>query len=269
MSNSLKKIIGVSGATGFVGKNLREYFDQNNTPHIQITRTIFQRKKIPLLPKCFCLVHLIGIGSESGGKNFQEVNIDLTKKAVDICKQSKIKKIIYFSGLGVSKDSKSNYFISKFGSEQIIINSGLDYTIFRPSYIIGKDDYFTLNILKQIRQKRIIIPGSGKYIIQPISIHDVCYVVNLASYSRNFSKKIIDLVGPEKISFIQFAKNSALRFNSKIEKISIKKSFVNALANKKFPYGVEDLNILLGNFEGNFERLRRISKIEFTKIKSI
>ena len=102
MNDSLKKIIGVSGATGFVGKNLREYFDQNNTPHIQITRTIFQRKKIPLLPKCFCLVHLIGIGSESGGKNFQEVNIDLTKKAVDICKQSKIKKIIYFSGLGVS-----------------------------------------------------------------------------------------------------------------------------------------------------------------------
>ena len=93
--------------------------------------------------------------------------------------------------------------------------------------------------------------------------------MNLASQSRNFSKKIIDLVGPEKISFIQFAKNSALRFNSKIEKISIKKSFVNALANKKFPYGVEDLNILLGNFEGNFERLRRISKIEFTKIKSI
>ena len=111
MSDSLKKIIGVSGATGFVGKNLREYFDQNNTPHIQITRTTFQRKKIPLLPKCFCLVHLIGIGSESGGKNFQEVNIDLTKKAIDICKQSKIKKIIYFSGLGVSKDSKSNYFI--------------------------------------------------------------------------------------------------------------------------------------------------------------
>jgi len=28
-------------------------------------------------------------------------------------------------------------------------------------------------------------------------------------------------------------------------------------------------NILLGNFEGNFEKLGRISKIEFTKIKSI
>ena len=83
MSDSLKKIIGISGATGFVGKNLREYFDQNNTPHIQITRTIFQRKKIPLLPNCFCLVHLIGIGAESGGKNFQEVNIDISFQNLD------------------------------------------------------------------------------------------------------------------------------------------------------------------------------------------
>jgi len=29
------------------------------------------------------------------------------------------------------------------------------------------------------------------------------------------------------------------------------------------------LNILLGNFVGNFERLRMISNIKFTKIKSI
>ena len=269
MSDSLKKIIGISGATGFVGKNLREYFDQNNTPHIQITRTIFQRKKIPLLPKCFCLVHLIGIGAESVGKNFQEVNIDLTKKAVDICKQSKIKKIIYFSGLGVSKDSKSNYFISKFGSEQIIINSGLDYTIFRPSYIIGKDDYLTRNFKKQIQKKEIIIPGTGNYIIQPISINDVCSVVHLATHSKSFSKKIIDLVGPEKILFKQFVKNSIGNQNTTIKKIPLKKSLIHVLSDKKFPYGNEDLNILFGNFEGNHEKLRKISKIEFTKVTSV
>ena len=214
MSDSLKKTIGISGATGFVGKNLREYFDQNNKSYIQITRTTFQRKKIPLLPKCFCLVHLIGIGTESVGKNFQEVNIELTKKAVDICKQSKIKKIIYLSGLGVSKESKSDYFISKFKSEQIIVDSGLDYTIFRPSYIIGKDDFLTKNIQNQIKEKKVCVPGTGEYIIQPISINDVCMVIHHALKSKFFSKKIIDLVGPEKITFRQFLKNSISNSNT-------------------------------------------------------
>ena len=269
MGRSLKQYVAISGGTGFVGKNLLKFLTQKKLKYIPVLRSDFKKGKLPLLSKCFCFVHLVGTGNETKDESFEQVNVELTRKAIEICKKSRIKKIIYFSGLGVSSKSTSNYFISKFKAERLIIKSGLDYTIFRPSYIIGKDDYLTRNFKKQIRKKKILIPGSGKYIIQPISIQDVCYVVNLASQSRNFSKKIIDLVGPEKISFIQFAKNSALRFNSKIEKISIKKSFVNALINKKFPYGVEDLNILLGNFEGNFEKLGRISKIEFTKIKSI
>ena len=97
-----------------------------------------------------------------------------------------IKSIFYFSGLGVSKNSTSRYFISKFKAEQIIINSGLNYTIFRPSYIIGKDDYLTKNVQKQIRKNKIVIPGSGKYIIQPIFINDVCKIVYLAIKSKKF-----------------------------------------------------------------------------------
>ena len=269
MGKILKDKIAISGTTGFVGKNLKNFFIQNNVKYKTISRLAFQKNKLLLISDCSCFVHLVGIGIETEKKSFEQVNVELTKKIIDICKKSKIKKIIYFSGLGVSSKSTSDYFVSKFKAEQLIIKSGLDYTIFRPSYIIGKDDYLTRNFKKQIRKKKILIPGSGKYNIQPISIQDVCYIVNLASQSRNFSKKIIDLVGPEKISFIQFAKNSALHFNSKIEKIPIKKSFASALTEKKFPYGIEDLNILLGNFEGNFERLRKISKIEFIKIKSI
>ena len=269
MRKILKDKIAISGTTGFVGKNLENFFTQNNVKYKTISRLEFRKNKLSLISDCNCFVHLVGIGIETEKESFEEVNVELTKNIVDVCKKSKIKKIIYFSGLGVSSKSTSDYFISKFKAERLIIKSGLDYTIFRPSYIIGKDDYLTRNFKKQIRKKKILIPGSGKYIIQPISIQDVCYIVNLASQSRNFSKKIIDLVGPEKISFIQFAKNSALRFNSKIEKISIKKSFDSALSEKKFPYGIEDLNILLGNFHGNYKKLKIISKMEFSRIKSI
>ena len=269
MSKLLKDRIAITGSTGFVGKNLIKFFDKTNRNYIPIKKTSFQRKNIPLFTKCSSMIHLIGTGDETREKSFQEANIDLTKKVIDICKKSKIKKIVYLSGLGVSKNSTSNYFISKSKAEQLIVRSGLDYTIFRPSYIIGKDDYLTKNIKRQLRKKKILIPGSGRYIIQPISINDVCKILHLALKSKKFSKKIIDLVGPEKITFARFLKNSSSKFDVSIEKISAKNAYLSALNNRRSVYGTEDLNILLGNFQGNYEKLRKLSGIKFTKIDKI
>ena len=72
--------------------------------------------------------------------------------------------------------------------EQLIKKSGLHYTIFRPSYILGVDDYLTKNISKQILKKQVLIPGSGNFVLQPISIDDVCLCINIALYSYKVFK---------------------------------------------------------------------------------
>ena len=91
MAEFIKDKIAISGATGFVGKNLTKYLDQNNQKCVSITRTTLQRRKLPSLSRCFSLVNLVGTGTETAEKSFQEANIDLTKKVIDICKKSKIK----------------------------------------------------------------------------------------------------------------------------------------------------------------------------------
>ena len=164
----------VSGAKGFVGKNLRKFLSKNKITSIPLSRNNFKKNQFPSLKNASHFVHLAGIGSESIDQDsFVKVNIELTKTVINLCKKNNIKNIIYFSGLGVSKNSRSSYFISKFNAEQLIKNSGLRYTIFRPSYILGNDDYLTKNISKQIQQKQVLVPGSGKFLLQPISIDDV------------------------------------------------------------------------------------------------
>ena len=234
MGKPLKQYVAISGSTGFVGKNLLKFLIQKKLKCIPVLRSDLQEGELPP-SKCSCFIHLVGTGNETEDESFEKVNVEITRKAIDICKKSKIKKIIYFSGLGVSSKSTSKYFISKFKAERLIIKSGLDYTIFRPSYIIGNDDYLTRNLKKQIKKKKIVIPGTGNYIIQPISIKDTCNVVHLAINSINFSKKIIDLVGPEKITFKQFLKNSTNNSNIEIEKIPSKKSIVCLLYTSPSP----------------------------------
>ena len=147
--------IVISGAKGFVGKNLQKFLSVNEISSIPISRQNFKNNKFPSLKNASHFVHLAGVGSESVNQDsFVQVNIELTKTVINLCKKNNIKNIIYFSGLGVSKNSRSSYFISKFNAEQLIKNSGLQYTIFRPSYILGNDDYLTKNISKQLVKKQ-------------------------------------------------------------------------------------------------------------------
>ena len=216
----------VSGAKGFVGKNLRKFLSKNKIPSISISRNHFKKNQFPSLKNASHFVHLAGIGSESiDHDSFVKVNIKLTNTVINLCKKNKIKNIIYFSGLGVSKNSRSSYFTSKFNAEQLIKKSGLQYTIFRPSYILGIDDYLTKNISKQILKKQVLIPGSGNFILQPISIDDVCLCIKTALYSSKFLNKTIDLVGPKKLLFQKLIKKS-VSSKIKIKKIELKILFI-------------------------------------------
>ena len=259
----------VSGAKGFVGKNLRKFLSKNKIISIPLSRNNFKKNQFPSLKNASHFVHLAGIGSESIDQDsFAKVNIELTKTVINLCKKNNVENIIYFSGLGVSKNSRSSYFISKFNAEQLIKKSGLHYTIFRPSYILGVDDYLTKNISKQILKKQVLIPGSGKFILQPISIDDVCLCINNTLHSSKFSNKTIDLIGPKKLSFQKLIKKS-VSSEIKIKKIDLELAYKKALTDINFEYGVEDLNILVGNYVGNHKKLQNLCNFKFKKIESL
>ena len=275
--------ITITGANGFVAKNLRNFLSKNHIKVIAIARKTFQKHHTEtvvysktLLEKglqnklrnCDALVHLIGIGKQSSKYNFED-NVDLTKNMIKTCKKSGIKKIVYISGLGVTKNSRSDYFISKYKAEQEIINSGLDYTIFRPSYIIGKKDYLSKFILKQIKKGIVIIPGSGKYHLQPIFVEDVAKIIVESIYEKKFSNKILDLVGPEIIKFEDFVKYFVKNKKTKIQKINLESIYHEALHNPKSIYDLDSLNLLIGDYTGNLKQLQKTSNVKLRLIKDI
>ena len=268
--------IAISGANGFVAKNLRNLLSKNNIQVVCFARKNFKHYKnetkvitqdysekniLPKLIKCTTFIHLVGIGRQKHSSDYISTNVNLTKKLIELCKKSGIKKFIFNSGLGVSSKSTTDYFISKYNAEQEIINSKLKYTIFRPSYILGKDDYLTKNLKKQIRKGKIIIPGTGKFLMQPIHVDDVCEILYQSINSEKFSNKIIDLVGPKTITYQKLI--SEIKFK-KIKKISLEQAYHHAIREPDYIFGIDDLNILVGNFVGDFKKLKRLSRIKFT-----
>lgn len=268
-----KPIIAVTGATGFVGSNFRKFLAEKSISVISLTRKksrpfkteknmqFADLNKISNL-KCDALVHLIGIGAQTKESDYETVNVLQTQKAIQLCKRSHIKKIIYISGLGVSNSTTLAYFISKLKAENLIVNSGLDYTIFRASYIVGSNDPLTQNLKKQIKTGTIVIPGSGSYRLQPILIDDVCKIILAATTNKKLSNKIVDLVGPKTVSFESYVR----KFNkskAKIKKIPLEQAYHTALNNpKKTLYGVDDLSIMIGDYVSNHKKIENLSGIK-------
>jgi len=273
--------IVITGANGFVAKNLRKYLSEKNIDLISISRNDFKEygNEFKIISKNYdekiiinsiknydVLIHLVGIGKQSTAIDYEMINVEFTKHIVSLAKKAKIKKIIYNSGLGVSSRTTVGYFISKYKAEKIIMNSGLNYTIFRPSYIVGKDDLFTKFLKKQIKIKTIKIPGSGNYSIQPISIHDVIKIIFQSLNEFKFKNKIIDLVGPDYLTFEQYVKLFSKGTKTKIKKVSLENSYYDAITNSKSNFGVDDLNILIGDFKGNYNKLQKITQMKFESI---
>lgn len=276
--------IVITGASGFVAKNLRKYLSENNVHLISISRKNFksfknetkiiiknydQQSLLPKIKNSDALIHLIGIGKQSVKTDYESINFQLTQKIVNLSKKAKIKKIVYNSGLGVSSNTSLGYFISKYKAEQAIVNSRINYTIFRPSYIIGQDDFFTSYLKKSIKKNKIIIPGSGKYFIQPISINDVTKLIFQSITEKKFDNKILDLVGPEIISFEKYVQLFLQKRKTKLNYMDLEKAYNLAISGSKFDYGIDDLNILVGNFIGNHKKLRNLSKMDFQSVKEL
>ncbi|QLH05720.1 SDR family oxidoreductase [Nitrosopumilus ureiphilus] len=278
--NKCRKIV-VTGASGFISTNLRKYLSEQNIELISISRKNFKQFKneskivsknydeknlLKKIKDSYALIHLVGIGKQSVDIDYGLVNTQFTNHIVNLSKKAKIKKIIYLSGLGVSATTSLGYFISKYHSEKIIINSGINYTIFRPSYIVGKDDLLTKHLHKQIKNGLIKIPGSGNYMIQPIHVNDVVKIIFKSITEVKFKNKIFDLVGSDNVTFEEYVKLFSKGTNTIIKKINLEDSYYDAITNPKSDFGVDDLNILIGNFKGNHNKLKKFTGMKFESV---
>lgn len=272
--------VAISGASGFVGRNVSSFLGANGFEVISlvrknrksfgrqvITSDLTEKNLAGKIRGAAAFLHLVGTGRQTADSDYESINVNMARNAVLLCKKARIRKIIYLSGLGVDKKSTLGYFVSKFKAEQEIINSGLDYTIFRPSYIMGRGDPLSNILSSQVSQGLVVIPGSGRYRLQPVYVYDAAKVIMRAIYGRQFSRKIIDLVGPQKVTYNRLIRD--LLGKVRTRHIDFEEAYHDAVQSHDSPFGVDDLGILVGDYTGDFRKLERISGVSFTKYREM
>ena len=75
MNKQIIDRVVISGARGFVGKNLKKFLSKNKISSIPISRQNFKKNQFPSLKNVSHFIHLAGIGSESVAQDLSLIHI--------------------------------------------------------------------------------------------------------------------------------------------------------------------------------------------------
>jgi len=113
---------------------------------------------------------------------------------------AQISRVVHVSITNPTRAADLPYFRGKAELERTLIESGLSYSILRPTVLFGMEDILVNNIAWALRRFPVFaIFGDGSYCLQPIYVDDLAALaVAQAQESRN---AVIDAVGPETFTY--------------------------------------------------------------------
>jgi NADH dehydrogenase len=115
-------------------------------------------------------------------------------------KEAGVERIVHISITNPSVDSHLEYFSGKAKLEQALKDSGLSYSILRPTVLFGKEDILINNIAWALRRLPVFgVFGSGRYRVQPIYVDDLAELA--VEQSENKEDVVINAIGPETFTY--------------------------------------------------------------------
>ena len=151
---------------------------------------------------CDVVVHLVAL-IQGRPEEFERVMTQGTHKVVDAAARNGIRRFILMSALGTSEETKDlvPYFRSKWAMEQAVKSSGLEYVIFRPSFIFGRDGGALPTFMRLARLPVTPVVGSGEQRSQPIWVEDVARHYEQAVDLEAAANRTFELGGPDIVTW--------------------------------------------------------------------
>ena len=272
----------ISGITGFVGKNLKEYLKgKYNTAGISRNSDTkenvisYHELTSEYLNDITAFVHLAGkahdLKKTSNDDEYFEVNTELTKTVFDTFLESKCEVFIYMSSVKAAADTVEGvlteevepkpvtaYGKSKLAAETYILSKKIPANkrvyILRPCMIHGPDNKGNLNLLYGFVSKGIPYPF-GKYENKRsfVSVENLCFIIQELIENKNIESGIYNIADDKSISTNELVSIIAKTIGKKDKILKTPKSLVSILAKMgdfiPIPINSERVQKLTENYE--------------------
>lgn len=211
----------VSGATGFLGQELSNRLMRMGYRVVGLTRTMrddligvpmkgdllradpFVGPDLTYDAIMHCAGHHPGETDE-----VEKLHEDGTRRMVEEAKRMGVKRFIYISAMGASFHAPTRFQRSKWTGEQIVVHSGLEFTILRPHLMFGPGSR-TFRRLEEAANRPLAVLPETKPLIQPVYVGDVAEIAVRSLWLERTIGQTYDLGGPQSLKLEDVVRHMA------------------------------------------------------------
>ncbi len=149
------------------------------------------------------LVALSPLFEPAGSSSHEGVHLGGTRNLVRAAEEADVDRFVQMSALGADPDGATAYVRAKGRAEDVVRESALAWTIFRPSVVFGDGGEFVPFARKLSTPYVTGLPGGGRTRFQPIHVGDLVPMLADALTGDEHVGKSYEIGGPEVLTLAE------------------------------------------------------------------
>lgn len=214
--------IAITGGTGFVGSHLGRALVREGHEVVFVARGRDRRdESVRTIPGsrfaaadvgdeealvrafegCGAIGHFAGINRETGRQSYWRVHVEGTRAVVRAARRAGAGKVLLLSFLRARPGCGMRYHESKWKAEEIVRQSGLDYTVLKSGVIYGVGDHMLDHLSHAMHTFPVFgLVGFKDQPIAPLAVEDLIRILEAALVKGRLSRRTVAIVGPERLT---------------------------------------------------------------------
>jgi NADH dehydrogenase len=212
--------IAITGGRGFIGSHLANRLSSEGHEVVLIARRWREEETTEISSRmkfvtsdlgkttilgeafagCDAVAHCAGINREIGKQTYQRVHVEATRNVVNAAHEAGVRKIVLMSFLRARPNCGSQYHESKWAAEEIVRESGVDYTIIKAGVVYGRGDHMLDHLSHALHTFPVFgLVGLKEKAVRPLAVEDLVHVMRASLVDDRLKRQTIALLGPEEI----------------------------------------------------------------------
>ncbi len=151
------------------------------------------------------MVHLAAATDVSDETVNRRLNVDGVRHVVEACRAAGVPRLVAFSSHCAGRPLRDAYGRTKLEGEAVVRESGLAWTLLRPTMICGPGSKEFETFLTLVRRLPVVpVIGPGTFLLRPCALEDVVPVVGRCLDREGTVGQTYELAGAEPLTMREF-----------------------------------------------------------------